>query len=662
MASPRDNIDKKSRRDNISDFKDNVGQNSTIVDKYAYKYFGEFVSGYKNFTSEYQSVLQSAQISVSADLYVSRIILYTIIISVLTFISGLLLTGIIALNSGLFNGAMGVLILIFIPFILSIFVGSISGIILYFWPSYVASRRSSKINNTLPSAVTYMYALNRGGINIVEVFRKLGENEEVYGEVSREVGSIVQDIDYFSRNLPTSLERARDRSPSQKFRDFMDDMVSTIDSGGDMEKFLKEKSDELMEESKREQENFIQTLGLLGEVYVTAFVAGPLFMIIITVIMSVLGGANPTQLDGIVYGLLPIMNICYFFLINILSGVNTETASEIPYDTSNSSEYDIEEYAEKTNNKSVQKVAKAKSRRNRTEILKNPIKFLLDNPNKSTYFTLPLVFLYYITILLIGTRLSLSAFIDSPVIYTLYWILIPIFIVSVPLSVLYEIGSKRKSRVTNRLPETLRNLASANQVGMTLTEAVENTAENTTGRLGDELQKVKNDVRWNHNINVSLIKFANRMKVPTLTRTINLISEANSSTGDVEEVISIAAKNVGTRIQLDKERSSSMFMYTAVILISFFVYLFVVGLLDLMFLSTITGTEGSDLSGSPNDVGFDVSKLPVERFRLVFYHSTIVQAFGSGMIAGYLSSNDVRAGLKYAITLCIVATIVFAIL
>lgn len=221
----------------------------------------------------------------------------------------------------------------------------------------------------------------------------------------------------------------------------------------------------------------------------------------------------------------------------------------------------------------------------------------------------------------------------------------------------------------NRLPEALKTLASANQVGMNLTEALENTADNTTGRLGSELKRVKNDVKWNHDVNSALIKLSNRLQVPLMTRTVKLITEANSSTGDIEDVIQIAAKNVETQVRLKKERASAMLMYTAVIIISFCVYMFVVVLLDVMFLSTIGEMEAADFGGSSGGGGgggggssFEISDLPVERFRLVFYHSTIVQAFGSGMIGGYLTSNNVRSGLKFAIVLCILSSLAFGFL
>lgn len=672
MSTPRDYVDETERRDRIVSTRDEMDFKSSELDRYAYKYFGDVFTDKQEFLNNYQETLRSAHIPVGADLYTGRILVYVVLASISTLLLGFIGTGTLfatgILSIFVESSLIQILITVGGPIIATLGVAFLTGVLAYIWPSYKASRRASGIDATLPSAVTFMYALNRGGMNLVEVLRTLAENDEVYGEVSVEVGTIIQDMEFFSRDLMEALRRAGKRSPSQKFTNLMDDTVATIDSGASTAPFLGDKSEDLIEEAERDQENFIETLSLLGEVYVTAFVAGPLFMIIITVIMAMMGGASPTQLDGIVYGLLPFMNIGYFFLINVLSGAEPDTSRKIPFKKSfnTKSDVDVEKFVKNTDNEAVKQVFEAKKQREKTEILRNPLKVLLRNPNKTTYFTTPLALIYVILVPIIGpAEPSFDAFINAPVLQTIYWALAPIFMISVPLSIFYEIRSRREKKIMGRLPGALKTLASGNQVGMTLTESLQNTADNTSGRLGDELSSVKNDIRWNHDVNSGLTKFANRLQIPIITRTVKLITEANSSTGDIESVITIAAKNVETQVRLKKQRSSAMLMYTAVILISFCVYMFVVALLDVMFLSTIGEMESADFSGGGGGGGggqFSLSGLPVERFRLVFYHSTIVQAFGSGMIAGYLTANDVRSGLKFAIVLCLLASAAFTFL
>lgn len=665
--SEKDYVKRTQNRDTMLE---NSGTMESF-DSLSYRMFGNVFNDREDFLEDYQKKLKAAHIAIGADLYLAKAILITILTFFVTFSIGALMAfagltvGVfeIITNSAFAKYALAASIVLFF----SMF-GVIIGLGYYLYPSYRASRRSSAIDATLPSAVTFMYALNKGGMSVVEVMRIISETEEVYGEVSREFGTVIQDIEYFSQDLMSAIRRAGQRSPSDKFNGFMEDFLGVLDSGGQITPFLDDKTEQLLTEAERDQKSFIETLSILAEVYVTAFVAGPLFMIIITVIMSMLGGANPTQLDAIVYGLLPVMNIAFFFLIDFLSGVGEQTSRKIPY-ASSSSEYTLEDLANREDKDArIDKVYKAKKRRQRTKLIRQPITELLLNPNKTLLFTAPISIIYLIFAISTGlVTPSFSQFIEETVIQTFFWLLVPLFVVTLPLSIFFEIRARRESKMMTRFPDALGQLASANSVGMTLTESLETTAENTTGRLGDQLKEVKNDVQWNHDINEALIKFANRVQIPLVTRTIKLVTEANESSGDLEDVLDVASNNVETQMRLRKQRRQEMTMYTAVILISFAVYLFVIALLDVQFLTQIgeIGGEGgfdggpSSGGGGGGGGGFNISSLPVERFRLVFYHSTIVQSFGSGMIAGFLATEDVRSGLKFAIILSTLATLVF---
>jgi|AntDeeMinimDraft_6_1070357.scaffolds.fasta_scaffold01736_2 flagellar protein FlaJ len=673
----RKDIENTSHRDTIIEDKQNYDTYENKTDQIAYRLFGDLFNNNKEFLDKYQKNMKGAHISIGSDLYLARVLFYTLVSAILIFF----VTTPISLFL-IFNGSLeGITettmmangVAIGFP-ILSVFLfAPMIGVLYYIMPQYKSSRRSSSLDATLPSAVTFMYALSRGGMNINQIMRMIAKNDEVYGEVSYEFGTVIQDMEYFSRDSLSALRRAGKRSPSQKFSDLMDDMVATLDSGAKMENFLEQKSEDLIEEAEREQKQFIEQLSLLGEVYVTAFVAGPLFMIIISVIMALLGGANPQQLDGIVYMLLPFMNVGYYFLINVISGSEGVKARKIPTNksTMKRSNVELEDFAKNSDDERVKRVQKAKKKRERTSLIFPPYKEslieLTREPNKTAIFTAPIALMFLIFVVITGiAQPTFSAFIDAPVLQTVYWLLIPVYIILVPLMLFYEVGSRRERKMMNRFPDALKQIASANSVGMTLTESLETTAENTSGRLGDELMLVKNDIKWNNDVNFALIKFANRVQVPIITTTMKLITEANESTGDIEDVLSIASKNVETQVRLRKERNAAMIMYTAVILISYVVYLFVIALLDMMFLSVIEemgAEQGSGGAGdSPDSEQFDVAGLNVDRFRLVFYHSTIVQAFGSGLISGYLSSNDIRSGIKFALVLCVVSSIIFSVI
>ncbi len=60
-----------------------------------------------------------------------------------------------------------------------------------------------------------------------------------------------------------------------------------------------------MTEKRMVQKEFIEKLGIIAETYVTAFVAGPLFLIVILSIMSMMG-AEIVLLYLVIYVMIPM--------------------------------------------------------------------------------------------------------------------------------------------------------------------------------------------------------------------------------------------------------------------------------------------------------------------------------------------------------------------
>lgn len=180
-----------------------------------------------------------------------------------------------------------------------------------------AKKRAKDINLKLPYALNYVAAMASAGVIPTEIFRSLGR-QRIYGEVAKESGSIYKDIGVHGMDIVTSLRRAIERSPSVKFQELMQGAVTTITSGGDLKAFFLEKAQRYQWENRQEQKAFIDTMGLMAETYVTVAVAGPLFMIVMMAIIAIITAAGPTNLAVLVYGLMPIINFGYVFLLQLM--------------------------------------------------------------------------------------------------------------------------------------------------------------------------------------------------------------------------------------------------------------------------------------------------------------------------------------------------------
>lgn len=632
------------------------------IQSIGYEIFGDYFRKNQDSWEWVENNLIQSHIGTNVDLYMAKAMIYSIIFGGLGLIIGAIAgTVLIPIIGGMFGAGMTLLLSVLF------FSGSMGGgTLIYFIgrPMYISGERKRRISATLPFAITFMYALSRGGMDFIEILTTLSESEDAYGEVAREVQPIVSEMENFSTDFQRALRNAGQRTPARNFEDFMDDLISVFDSGADLTNFLEQAAQDAREQAEREQQNFIQVLELMGEVYVTVFVAGPLFLIIITVVMQMLGGGGGAgQLYGIIYGLLPVMNVGFFILIHVISmdegGLASTLESERDELGLEYTEQKIEEIGDYEELERIRDHKKSKARR---DFISQPFSYMIDDPNYSLPFTVPFAVLIPIIALLTGAGVpSVEGFVNSPVMNTTLLFSGPLLVVMIPYTIFHEIGMRRNKRMMGRLPEALKQLASANSIGLTLTEALTTVSRNTSGQLGGELEKVSNDIQWNYNVNSALIAFANRLRVPVLTRTVKLITKANESSGDIEDVLEVAATDVMKRYRLDRERKQQMMMYTVVVLISFTVYLFVIVMLDVTFLARFAeiGGTGGGSSGGGGGGALNFSGLPIGQIRLGFFHSTIVQSLGSGLLAGQLGSNSPKNGMKFSVILIIVSTLVF---
>ncbi len=211
---------------------------------------------------------------------------------------------------------IGTVLAVLISF--AIFAG-ITYLIFNIYPSIVAGTRRRNIDSTLPYAINYITAMSTAGIPPAEVFRQLG-NSPMYGESSVEARYIAREIDLFGRDLIEALRIISVSTPSLRMKEFIQGAMGSISSGSDLTMYFRTKAEQYALENRQGQKLFLDTLGLIAESYVTAMVAGPLFLIILQSIMSVLGGGGqPIFLYAIIYLIIPFGSIMFVVMISSMT-------------------------------------------------------------------------------------------------------------------------------------------------------------------------------------------------------------------------------------------------------------------------------------------------------------------------------------------------------
>lgn len=633
-----------------------------------YKIFGKKVK-IENYY-ELEKKLRQAMISMPPEMYIATAKIVSLIFALVGLILGLFLAVVliyfvhlpktiipIALPENIYRSwieirkfviaGMLMVILTVLFYLFGMFLFSI-------YPSTVISDRKSKIDRVLPHAITFMYSLSKGGMNIIEIFRSLSNYYEVYGEIARESARLIRDMEVLGKDLRSVLAETVELSPSENFKDFIHGLITVIDSGGDITKYLEERAEFYLERARQEQKNFLEFLGLMAESYITAFVAGPLFLIIIQTVMVVMGQGNQNALYAIIYLVIPIGSFFFAMVIKLLTPTEEGEPPKLKEKYTHLRIKCPDEIDEKER-KMIEKLKKRIKSWKLKNTLRHPLEPIKRKPIYVFIFSVPpgLAFILY------GLRIY-------PFYRSIDWVfkiddyvIIATIIMLLPFVVFHELKIKRAKRVMRLTPIFLNKLASANESGMPIYRAISMIAKTDTTPLKKEITKIKSDLDWGISLNDALVRFANRLKVFELTRTITLLNEALKSTGNVTEVLMISAKDASNAELLRRERLSNMFMYVIIIYISFFVFIGIVYIITTTFLSTLAQSAAKVASSGAN-INM-LRGINVSTYKNIFMHAAIFQGFFGGLVAGVMGEGSLSSGVKHSLVMLTIAYILFTV-
>lgn len=208
----------------------------------------------------------------------------------------------------------------------SIFFSLISIFLSYFvyynYPSFVANSRRRAIKNDLPFVMIHMAAVAGSGAHPLAMFHLVlttGEYKGIEGEIKR----ILNYVNLFGYNLTSALRAVSITTPSKEFRDFLNGIVSVVESGGDLKSYLSGKADDAMNNYKLERKKYVETLSTYSDIYIGVLLAAPLLFIVTLTIINLLGGeiagltADSIAFFGTYIGM-PVLNVIFILFLNII--------------------------------------------------------------------------------------------------------------------------------------------------------------------------------------------------------------------------------------------------------------------------------------------------------------------------------------------------------
>lgn len=296
----------------------------------ALRLFGAYFRARKNKYSEQSKALRVADMHMSIEAWLSIGIFYSLVMALL-LIPILILTWLFVLGNfpiwdvltkPLTTPLLEILRISGELLLLALVVSVYFILLRFFFNSYLVVmtwERKRKIDRNLPYAIGWMASMATVGIIPYKIFEKLAGTEEYYGEVSKEAKWLVRDVTVLGIDFMSALRNLATITPSQRFRVFLQGAITSALSGGEMGPYFVAKAHEYMEENRRRFADYINTLGMLSEVYIITMIAGPLFIIVMFSAIMMLGGADPLILKVIIYAGIPVGSFMFIMFTDALS-------------------------------------------------------------------------------------------------------------------------------------------------------------------------------------------------------------------------------------------------------------------------------------------------------------------------------------------------------
>ncbi len=296
-----------------------VNVSLTPKEQLAWRTFGAFVQARRHENQELEDNLLKAHIRLRPEEYLAVAWMNTTIMAVVAVVAALVASLFLLL---LRTDIVTLLTIFALVAALPIFISY-----MYFFglpvgykgkPAALAKKRGRAIDKRISGAMSFISAMASADVPVDVIFKELSK-ETVYGEVAKEAEWITRDTELLGLDILTAIRKAAQRSPSAKLQDFLQGVVTTSTSGGQLKPYFLLKAEQFEKEDRLEMRKKMETLGMLAESFVTVVVAFPLFLVVIMAIMALISKSGSsfviTLLYVVVALMIPLSQFGFIFVI-----------------------------------------------------------------------------------------------------------------------------------------------------------------------------------------------------------------------------------------------------------------------------------------------------------------------------------------------------------
>ncbi len=178
-------------------------------------------------------------------------------------------------------------------------------------------------------------------------------------------------------------------------------------------------------------------------------------------------------------------------------------------------------------------------------------------------------------------------------------------------------------------------------------------AEGSTGSITKFVKTAAKQMQIGFTFEQALQNMGNLIGSDLAKRYVDLVVQASYSGGSVANLIQRASIDMGTFVNLEREKRAGLSQYTVVLYTGQVILIVLAAILVVQFIPQISEISASGGAGLGDFLGkSDIANVDIERslFFLVFLNGAL-----GGLVIGKISEGEIKFGLKHSLVLILIA-------
>jgi flagellar protein FlaJ len=207
-------------------------------------------------------------------------------------------------------------------FIVSVAVTSIIATAFYLYPFSKYQSEKEDLERNMPLGLSYLNIISKSGVPLQKAMYFVSL-EKPFGEFSKEFERIHKYMSVMGKDLTAAMKETSSRTPSDRFKNFIDGLSAIMISGGDTRRYLEEETRKELEDYRARGAKYTSAMSMFADIFIVVFLIAPLCILIV---LSVFSMVEPTFLGvdiafiskAIIYIIMPALGLAYLAVLSAI--------------------------------------------------------------------------------------------------------------------------------------------------------------------------------------------------------------------------------------------------------------------------------------------------------------------------------------------------------